>query len=131
MSKRKVDPTTGEPRLTYREQRFLDEFITNGGNGFRAAASAGYSPARPGQSAYQVLRRPEVQRRIAQRIAESRVIADSMSSGNSLLINVSARPLKTRLLPMVHSSSSLNTHSLPMFYPPKLHPVDSELATSP
>ena len=62
MSKLKVDPTTGEPKLTYREQPFLDEFIASGGNGSRAAASAGYSPARPDQSAYQVLRRPEVQR---------------------------------------------------------------------
>jgi phage terminase small subunit len=78
MPKRKVDPATGDPRLTFREERFLDEFATNGGNASRAAASAGYSATRADQSAYQVLRRPEVQRRIAQRIAESRVIADEI-----------------------------------------------------
>ena len=78
MPKRKIDPATGEPQLTHREQRLIDEFIKNGGNGSRAAASAGYGNARPDQSAYQVLRRPEVQNRIRQRIAESRVSADEV-----------------------------------------------------
>jgi hypothetical protein len=78
MPKRKIDPTTGEPRLTHREQRLVDEFISNGGNGSRAAASAGYGTARPDQSAYQVLRRPEVQHHIRARIAESRVSADEI-----------------------------------------------------
>jgi len=130
MSKRKVDPTTGEPQLTYRESRFLDEFITNGGNGSRAAASVGYSPARADQSANQVLRRPEVQCWVAQRIAESRVTADSMSSGNSLLINVSAPPPED---PASTDGSlpSLKTHSLPTFCPPELQAADSELAPSP
>jgi len=53
MSKGKIDPTAGESQLTYREQRFLDELITNGGNASRAVASAGYSAARANQSAYQ------------------------------------------------------------------------------
>jgi phage terminase small subunit len=78
MPKRRIDPTTGDPNLTYREERFLDEFVSNGGNASRAAVSAGYSAARADQSAYQILRRPEIQRRIAQRIAESRVIADEI-----------------------------------------------------
>jgi len=78
MPKRKIDPATGEPALTHREQRLVDEYISNGGNGARAAASAGYGAARPGQSAYQVLNRPEVQRHICQRIAESRVTADEI-----------------------------------------------------
>jgi len=78
MPKRKIDPVTGEPELTYREQRLVDEFVKNGGNGSEAAQSAGYGSARPGQSAYQVLRRPDVQRHIQQRIAESRVSADEI-----------------------------------------------------
>jgi Terminase small subunit len=73
MPKRKINPATGEPELTYRQQRLVDEFVTNGGNGSDAARSAGYGSARSDQSAYQVLRRPEVQRHIQQRIAESRV----------------------------------------------------------
>ncbi len=40
MPKRKIDPATGEPELTYREQILVDEYIKNGGNGTRAAASA-------------------------------------------------------------------------------------------
>ena len=78
MPKRKLDPATGEPALTHREQRLVDEYVKNGGNGARAAESAGYGAARPGQSAYQVLNRPEVQRHICQRIAESRVTADEI-----------------------------------------------------
>jgi len=78
MGKRKVDPNTGESRLTHREERLVDELIKNGGNGARAAAAAGYGTARADQSAYQVLQRPEVQARIRQRIAESRVSADEI-----------------------------------------------------
>ena len=44
----------------------------------QAAQSAGYSAARADQSAYQVLHRPEVQRQIRERIAESRVSADEI-----------------------------------------------------
>ena len=33
MPKRKIDPATGEPELTYREQRLVDQFVKNGGNG--------------------------------------------------------------------------------------------------
>ncbi len=58
MPKRRINPVTGEPELTTREQTLVDEFISNGGNGARAAASAGYGAARPDQSAYQVLHRP-------------------------------------------------------------------------
>ena len=32
MPKRKIDPTTVEPQLTYREQMLVDEFIRNMGN---------------------------------------------------------------------------------------------------
>jgi hypothetical protein len=78
MGKRKIDPATGEPRLTYREQRLVDEFIKNGGNGARAAASAGYAATRADQSAYQVLHRAEVQRHIRERTADPRVSADEI-----------------------------------------------------
>jgi hypothetical protein len=78
MPRRTDNPTTGEPDLTYREQQFVDEFIRNGGNGSKAAAAARYRAARADQSAYQVLHRPEVRRRIRERIAESRVSADEI-----------------------------------------------------
>ena len=57
MPKRRIDPTTGEPRLTNREERLVDEYISNGGNGTQAASAAGYSGARPDQAAYRVLNR--------------------------------------------------------------------------
>jgi hypothetical protein len=78
MPKRKIDPATGKPQLTAREQRVIDEYIKNGGNGAQAAAAAGYTGARPDQAAYRVLNRPEVQRRIRERIAQSRVSADEI-----------------------------------------------------
>src|SRR5262249_5815160 len=89
MPKPKLDPATGEPALTHREQRLRDEKRKKGGNSApahaqprdtapRPAATACYGAARPGQSAYQVLHRPEVQRHICQRIAESRVTADEI-----------------------------------------------------
>ena len=78
MPKRRIDPKTGKPQLTAREQRVIDEYISNGGNGAQAAAAAGYSGARPDQAAYRVLNRPEVQRRIRERIAQSRVCADEI-----------------------------------------------------
>jgi len=78
MPKRRIDPTTGKPQLTNREQRVIDEYIKNGGNGAQAAAAAGYSGTRPDQAAYRVLNRPEVQRRIRERIAQSRVSADEI-----------------------------------------------------
>jgi len=78
MPKRRIDPTTGEPQLTDRELRVIDEYIKNGGNGSQAAAAAGYGGSRPDQAAYRVLNRPEVQRRIRERIAQSRVSADEI-----------------------------------------------------
>ena len=36
MSKRRIDPETGEPALTWRENRMVDEFVSNGGNPARA-----------------------------------------------------------------------------------------------
>src|SRR5262245_17403351 len=78
MPKRRIDPATGEPQLTYHEQSFVDEFIRNGGNGAQAAASAGYTAARIDQAAYQVLHRQQVQQHIRERIRDSRVSADEI-----------------------------------------------------
>ena len=78
MPKRRIDPTTGEPQLTDRELRFVNEYTNNGGNAAQAAAAAGYGAALAGQSAYQVLHRPEVDRRIRERIAQSRVCPDEL-----------------------------------------------------
>ena len=58
MSKRRIDPETDEPSLTWRENRMVDEFVSNGGNPARAAVDAGYSPKNPSQAAWNVLNRP-------------------------------------------------------------------------
>jgi hypothetical protein len=78
MSRRRVDPETGQPQLTYRERVFINEYIKNGGNGKEAAIAAGYGAARADQSAYQVLHRIQVQRQIQDRISESDVCADEV-----------------------------------------------------
>jgi len=76
MPKRKIDPETGEPALTYRENRLVDGYIANGGNATRAAVDAGYSPKYAGQAAYKVLARPPVQDRIRARIAQAGAAPD-------------------------------------------------------
>ena len=78
MPKRKIDPTTGQSQLTYREQQLINEYINNGGNGAQAAAAAGYKAARLDQAAYQALHRECVQRHIRERIRESRVCSDEI-----------------------------------------------------
>src|SRR5262249_11229926 len=78
MPKRKIDPSTGETELTYREHLLVDEYIRNGGNGAQAAVAAGYTAVRPDQAAYQVLHRQRVQQHIRERIRESRVSADEI-----------------------------------------------------
>src|SRR5262245_4474171 len=78
MPKRRIDPATGEPELTYREQQLIDEYMRNGGKGAQAALAAGYTAVRPDQAAYQVLHRQRVQQHIRERIRESRVSADEI-----------------------------------------------------
>jgi len=78
MPKRSTDPETGEHNLTYRENRLIDAYIANGGNGQQAAIEAGYSAARANQSAYQVLHRTHVQQHIRDRIAESFVTPEEI-----------------------------------------------------
>jgi phage terminase small subunit len=78
MSRRRTNPETGEPQLTYRERVFINEYINNGGNGKQAAIAAGYGSGRPDQSAYQVLHRLQVQQHIQDRISEAAVCADEV-----------------------------------------------------
>jgi hypothetical protein len=78
MSRRRINPDTGEVELTYREEKLVDEYIKNGGNGKAAAEAAGYGTARADRSAYQVLRRAEVQRRIRDHSLESRVSSEEI-----------------------------------------------------
>src|SRR5262245_57489528 len=76
MPKRKTDPETGEPMLTYRENRFVDGYIAAGGNATRAAIQAGYSPNYADRAASNVLARPPVQERIQARIAHAQADPD-------------------------------------------------------
>jgi len=78
MSRRRINPDTGEPELTYREHMFINEYINNGGNGKQAAIAAGYGSGRADQSAYQVLHRLRVQQHIQDRLSESTVSADEI-----------------------------------------------------
>jgi len=73
MSKRRIDPETGKPALTWRESKLADGFVANGGNATRAAVDAGYSPNRASQAAWNVLNRPAVQERISARIAQAQI----------------------------------------------------------
>src|SRR5262250_2731966 len=54
MPRRKIDRESGEPALTYRENRMVDQFVSNGGNATRAAVDAGYSPKRASVSQAQI-----------------------------------------------------------------------------
>jgi hypothetical protein len=76
MSRRKIDPETGEAALTRRENKMVDGFVTNGGDATRAAIDAGYSPNHASQAAWNVLNRPAVQERIRARIAHAKVEPD-------------------------------------------------------
>src|SRR5262245_13920412 len=78
MPKRKTDPETGDPALTYRENRMIDRFVANGGNAARAAVDAGYSSKNPSQSAWNVLNRPAVQERIRARVSQAQVNPDEV-----------------------------------------------------
>jgi len=73
MSKRRIDPETGKPALTWRENKMVDGFVANGGNATRAAVDAGYSPNHATQAAWNVLNRHAVQERISARIAQAQI----------------------------------------------------------
>jgi hypothetical protein len=53
--------------LTERQQRFVDAYVTNGGESGPAAAEAGYSTASAVQAASQLLRKPLIQQAILKR----------------------------------------------------------------
>jgi len=76
MPKRKIDPETGGPALTWRENKMVDGFVANGGNATRAAIDAGYSSNHASQAAWNVLNRPSVQERIHARIAQAQAEPD-------------------------------------------------------
>jgi len=78
MPRRKIDRETGEPALTYRENRMVDQFVANGGNATRAAVDAGYSPKRASQAAWNVLNRPNVQERIRARVSQGQINPDEV-----------------------------------------------------
>jgi len=73
MSKRRIDPGTGKPALTWRENKMVDGFVANGGNATRAAVDAGYSPNHATQAAWNVLNRHAVRERISARIAQAQI----------------------------------------------------------
>jgi hypothetical protein len=78
MPQRRKELETGEPELTYRENRLADEYVANGGNGAQAAIDAGYSPNYAPQTASNVLKRPAVQKRIRDLIAQARIQHDEI-----------------------------------------------------
>lgn len=50
--------------MTEMQQKFIEEFVTNGGNAAAAARAAGYSEASARQRAHEQLQKPEIQRAI-------------------------------------------------------------------
>ena len=73
--RRKSD--NGEVILTVKEDAFVSHYLSNGGNGFQAAKSAGYSAESSYAIASENLRKPEISRRIQQRIAEATNLTSS------------------------------------------------------
>jgi hypothetical protein len=67
-----------EKTLTPKRERFVDEYVRNGGNGKAAAEVAGYSPASAKQIGSQLVNNPEVRRRIDARIASANVQGDEV-----------------------------------------------------
>jgi phage terminase small subunit len=67
----------GEELLTIKEEAFVSHYIANGGNGFQAAKSAGYSPDSGYAIASENLRKPQIARRIHERIAEATNLTSS------------------------------------------------------
>jgi len=58
--------------LTLRQERFIDEYLANGGRAKDAALEAGYAEGSAKQRGYELLRRPEVAAVIAARESERR-----------------------------------------------------------
>jgi phage terminase small subunit len=58
--------------LTHKQERFIDEYLANGGRAKAAALIAGYAEGSAKQRGYELLRRPEVAAVIAQRETERR-----------------------------------------------------------
>ena len=57
--------------LTLRQERFIDHYIANGGNGASTARAAGYSERTAKEIAKENLTKPHIQTRILERIAET------------------------------------------------------------
>lgn len=71
-----------ETRLTLKQRRFADAWLTNGGNGATAAREAGYrgSSSTLAQVAYENLRKPEIRAYIDARLAaETATAAEALS----------------------------------------------------
>lgn len=63
----------GKP-LPLRREKFVDNYIANGGNGKKAAEDAGFAPGHSAETeASRLLRNAEVQRRIRERVAEAQI----------------------------------------------------------
>jgi len=59
-----------QSKLTSLQDKFVDEYISNGGVGSKAAIAAGYSENTAAQSAYVLLRKPQVMQEIYRRTVE-------------------------------------------------------------
>src|SRR5262249_9618761 len=120
MPRRKIDRETGEPALTYRENRMVDQFVTNGGNATRAAVDAGYSPKRASQAAWNVLNRPNVQERIRARVSQAQinpdeVIARSPRKCEPISLIASAPTVPSASISPGKTDSATCSRSLPLF----------------
>lgn len=74
MSKRKGTPN-GHKRLSAKQRRFIAEYLTDG-NGTQAAIRANYAKRSAGSQAFDLLKKPEIQAAIQERLAKYEVTAE-------------------------------------------------------
>lgn len=62
--KAKAIASTNPDYITPKQQRFIAEYLSNGGNGTKAAISAGYAPRSAGVTAHDLLKMEKIRKRL-------------------------------------------------------------------
>ncbi len=78
MAKPKTDSETIEQALTHLENSLIDRYTEDETGGYQTTIAGRHTKARPGEPAYQARLRPELEQRIRDRIAESRVTPEEI-----------------------------------------------------
>jgi hypothetical protein len=74
-----ADENANNGKLKPKRETFVENYLSNGGNGQKAAEDAGFAPGASARvEASRLLTIPNIQAKIQARIAESRVAADEI-----------------------------------------------------